>query len=181
MAIPSHACCPPQAARRCHQIPAHLGSLAALLQTVREHSDSASVIPVLCAARYLELPAHQWPGDMQRVWGVLVTARLPCVVGRGEVTLSAWIVAEELPRHVATVPRREAARARLADLHHRVRQSIQDSGFTCLIGQHPVPVTAFQCPAHFCPEHVSPAIRGSLQPADVPSARHGATEPADAD
>ncbi len=181
MASPPHACCPAQAGRGQHQIPVHFGSLESLLEAVREHSDIDGAIPVLCAARYLELPAHQWPGGTQSVWGVLVTARLLGAAGRSEATLSAWLVAEELPRHVATVPQREAARARLTDLHCRVRQSIQADGFPCRIGQHPVPVTAFLCPARCCPAHRSPATSGPLQPADVPDACHGVSEPADAD
>ncbi len=151
MASPSHARCPTRAGRGCHQIPAHFSSLAALLQVVREYGDGAS--PIRCAARHLELPAPQSLGMPRGVWGVLVTARIRCAAGHGEATLSVWIVAEELPRHVATTPRREAARARLADLYNDVRAHIQASGFTCQANQYPVPVTAFLCRAHYCPAH----------------------------
>jgi len=110
MASPSHARCPTRAGRGCHQIPAHFSSLAALLQVVREYGDGAS--PIRCAARHLELPAPQSLGMPRGVWGVLVTARIRCAAGHGEATLSVWIVAEELPRHVATTPRRAGAPCR---------------------------------------------------------------------
>jgi hypothetical protein len=134
-----------------HSLPAHLGSLAGLIHAIREHRADTS--PILCVAKYLELPAPQSPGLAQSVWGVLVTARIPCTTRRSEATLSAWIVAEELPRQVATRARREAARARLAELERRVRAYLQASGFTCQAGQYLVPVSSFRCRAHFCPPY----------------------------
>ncbi len=178
MASPSSARCPVRDGRKRQQIPAHFGSLAALVAAVREHGDGAS--PIRCAARYLELPAPQSSGPWQGVWGVLVTARTPCTAGRSEATLSAWIVAEELPRAVATVRRREAAWARLADLHDEVRKHLEASGFSGQTGQYLVPVTAFLCRAHCCPAHVGPAASLPIQPLDVPTVQHGAPDP-DAD
>ena len=157
------------AARRATQpITAHFSSLAALFEAVREYGTGATIIH--CAARYLELPASPTSGMFQGVWGVLVTARIPCAAGRGEATLSAWIVADELPRSVATVSRRDVARAHLADLQDQVWASIQASGFSCQPGCDPVPATAFWCRARFNPGQVSPATTTPKQVIAAPIA-----------
>jgi hypothetical protein len=171
MTDPAHAPSPARDRRTRPPIPAHFGSLAALLEAVREHGDGAC--PIRCAARYIELPAPQSPATLQGVWGVLVTARLACVAGRGEATLSAWIVAEELPRHAATAPRREAARARLTDLHAAVLAQIEACGFAGESGQYPVPPTAFLCRAHVCPVPADTPPDQSLRLVGVAIPLHG--------
>lgn len=153
MSYSAHASSPRSARRdRRQALPAHYGSLAALLQAIREHNSGQRSLPIRYTTKYLVLPAPQAPELPHEVWGVLVTARIPCVVGgRGEAALSAWIVAEELPHRCATVSRCEAARARLAILESQVLAYLQANGFACRAGQYPVPVTAFRCHAHFCP------------------------------
>src|SRR5260370_36292424 len=175
MASPSSARCPVRDGRKRQQIPAHFGSLAALVVVVREQGDGAH--PIRCAARYLELPAPQSSGPWQGVWGVLVTARTPCTAGRGEATLSAWIVAEELPRAVATVRRREAAWAHLADLHDTVRKHLEASGFTGQTGQNLAPAPAFPCRAHYFPAHGRPSFSLPVHPMDIPTAHAGTPHP----
>src|SRR5258708_35641727 len=148
MASPSHARCPTRAGRGCHQIPAHFSSLAALLQVVREYGDGAS--PIRCAARHLELPAPQSLGMPRGVWGVLVTARIRCAAGHGEATLSVWIIAEELPRHVATTPRRGGAPARVAGLYNDGRAPIPPNGVPLHAQPNPAagPAVLRRAPCH---------------------------------
>ena len=176
MSTPFSAPCAWPAGRLHSQpIPAHFGSLAALLAAVREYSDSAS--PIRCAARCLELPAAPSSGPLQSIWGVLVTTRIPGTVARrGEAVLSAWIAAEELPRSAATRARREAAWAHLTDLLDHILAHIQASGFACQPGYDPVPITAFLCRAHFRAIGISPAITAPAQSAAALAIPHGAPD-----
>lgn len=174
MANPSCAISVDGVKRAQQPVAAHFSSLAALFEAVREHG--ASTTTIRCAARYLELPAALSSERLQGVWGVLVTARVSCAAGRGEATFSAWIVAGELPRSIATTPRREAARTHLTDLQDQVRTHIQASGFTCQPGCEPVPVTAFLCRARFNPGQVSPVATAPKQAEAAPTTPRGTPE-----
>lgn len=176
MSLPFSAPCAWPAGRpQSPPIPAHFGSLAALLEAVREYGDGAS--PIRCAARYLELPAAPSSGTLQSIWGVLVTARIPRMMDRrGEAVLSAWIVAEELPRFAVTRARREAAQVRVADLYDQIVAHLQASGFACLHGHDPVPITAFLCRAHFRADGISPAFTAPALLAAALATPHGAPD-----